>query len=111
MPYVQRDKEGKIIGTFANYQEGYAEEWVEGDCEPEPPTPTREGINALRLVAYADPVSGSDRYFAESVRLGAVGAPDEEIETAKALGVARYQEIQAKLPWPEDAEPAEAKTK
>ena len=61
---------------------------------------TREQIEALRLQAYANPLSGSDRHFAEAVRLQATGAPQEEIDAANAAGVKRYAEIQAEHPWP-----------
>lgn len=56
-------------------------------------------VESVRLRAYADPVTGSDRYFAEAQReslLGNVGAA----EAAKVLGLARFAEIQAANPWP-----------
>jgi hypothetical protein len=28
MPYVQRDAQGLVIGEFANFQPGFAEEWL-----------------------------------------------------------------------------------
>lgn len=58
-----------------------------------------EQVERQRLFAYAEPVTGSDRYFAEAQReslLGNAGAAD----TAKALGMARFAEIQAEYPWP-----------
>ena len=67
-------------------------------------TLTREAVEAARLRAYADPLTGSDRYFAEANRealMGNQGAAD----AAKAAGVARFAEIQAAHPWP--PEPAE----
>lgn len=67
---------------------------------PPPAPPTREQIEASRLRAYADPLTGSDRYFAEAVRLQVAGAPQKEIDTANAAGVQRYAEIQAEYPWP-----------
>jgi hypothetical protein len=46
MPYVQRDQEGKVIGLFAQPQEGYAEEFLSDDnpevvafLEEQPNTP------------------------------------------------------------------------
>lgn len=63
--------------------------------------PTRAAIERARLRAYADPITGSDRYFAEAQResiLGNLG----KAESARLLGLARYAEIQAALPWPED---------
>lgn len=65
------------------------------------PLPTnRERIEAERLRAYANPVTGSDRHFAEANRLQIMGAPKAEIDAAKAAGVARYAEIQEQYPWP-----------
>lgn len=71
--------------------------------DPPPPAPlTREQIEALRLLAYADPLTGSDRYFAEATRLQVMGADQAEIDAAKTAGTARYAEIQAEYPWPDD---------
>lgn len=65
-----------------------------------PQPPSREQIEAQRLRAYADPLTGSDRYFAEAVRLQAMGAAQEEIDAANAAGANRYAEIQNAYPWP-----------
>lgn len=66
---------------------------------PPPAPPTREQIEAARLRAYAEPLSGSDRYFAEAQRESLQGNA-EAAEAAKALGMARFAEIQAEYPWP-----------
>lgn len=66
---------------------------------PPPPSLTREQIEARRLRAYADPLAGSDRYFAEAQRETLLGNP-EAADAAKALGMARFAEIQAEYPWP-----------
>lgn len=69
--------------------------------DPPAPAPlTRDQIESLRLKAYADPITGSDRYFAEASRLQAVGAAQEEIDAANAAGANRYAEIQNAYPWP-----------
>lgn len=59
-------------------------------------------IEAQRLIAYANPVTGSDRYFAEVLSLQAEGfaATSAEVKEAKAKGLARKLEIQALYPWP-----------
>jgi len=100
MPYVQRDEHGAIVGQFANLQPGRAEEWVD-PASPEllPAPPARPEIEAQRLRAYADPITGSDRYFAEAQRESLLGNA-EAAEAAKALGLARFAEIQAEYPWP-----------
>lgn len=59
----------------------------------------REDVDRRRLIAYADPSAGSDRFFAEANRLEAQGMP-AEAAAARAAGVARYEEIKAKHPWP-----------
>lgn len=64
-----------------------------------PPPPLREAVEAARLRAYADPLTGSDRYFAEAQRESLLGN-GEAAEAAKALGLARFAEIQAEHPWP-----------
>lgn len=61
---------------------------------------SREEVENHRLMAYADPVNGSDRYFAEATRLQAMGGTQAEIDTAKSAGATRYSEIQAQYPWP-----------
>jgi hypothetical protein len=60
--------------------------------QPLPNVPlTREAIERLRLAAYAEPVSGSGRYFAEANRMQVMDEPGWE--------------IQARHPWPEAAAP------
>lgn len=65
------------------------------------PPATVEEVQAARRKAYADPETGCDRFFAEYVRLSAMGAPDSEIEQVKLAGIARHAEIQAENPYPE----------
>lgn len=68
--------------------------------DPPPALPaTREEVEAQRLRAYADPITGSDRYFAEAQRETLLGNA-EAADAAKALGMARFAEIQAEYPWP-----------
>lgn len=66
----------------------------------EPPPPTHQQIEVLRLRAYSDPATGSDRYFTEASRLQAMNANTEEVKSVVATGVARYLDIQAQYPWP-----------
>lgn len=63
------------------------------------PVLTRDEVERLRLRAYAEPVTGSDRYFAEAQRESLLGNA-EAAEAAKARGLARFAEIQAANPWP-----------
>ena len=80
--------------------------WYEGGVF-QPPIkedlqPTKEEIEKLRLIAYADPVTGIDRHFAEVLSLQAEGfaASSTEVKDAKARGLARKVEIQALYPYP-----------
>lgn len=64
-----------------------------------PPKPlAREEVEAMRLRAYADPVAGSDRFFAEATRMQAVG--ESGWEAVRTQGVTRFAEIKAEYPWP-----------
>jgi hypothetical protein len=68
--------------------------------DPPPPAAlTRDQIEGQRLRAYADPLTGSDRYFAEAQRETLLGNA-EAADAAKARGMARFAEIQAEFPWP-----------
>lgn len=68
--------------------------------DPESIPPTREQIEALRLRSYADPLTGSDRYFAEAQRMQVMNEPGWE--AVRAAGVARFEAIQAQYPWTSD---------
>ncbi|WID41937.1 tail protein [Pseudomonas phage PG1] len=74
-------------------------EEVAAHINPPPVPPTRDEVEAARLRAYADPLTGSDRYFAEAQRESLLGNA-EAAESAKLLGLARFAEIQAEYPWP-----------
>ena len=63
----------------------------------------REDVYRRRLIAYADPNNGSDRFFAEANRLEVQGM-DAEADAARTAGIARYEEIKAKHPWPNNKE-------
>ncbi|MGF6091112.1 hypothetical protein [Pseudomonas sp. 18173] len=65
--------------------------------ELQPPQYTPEQIETLRLRAYANPLTGSDRYFAEAIRMEAMG--ESGWEEAQAAGVRRFNEIQKEFPW------------
>ena len=61
-----------------------------------------QAVETQRLAAYANPQTGSDRHFAEAVRLDAIGDTDGAA-AARTAGLARYDEIRTIYPWPEDA--------
>lgn len=64
------------------------------------PSPTRANIEALRQISYADPITGSDRFFAEAARAEAMGETTDEVNRLKSAGVSRANEIVAMYPWP-----------
>lgn len=61
------------------------------------PPPSRERMEAMRLRAYANPLTGSDRLFSESKRMQIMG--EEGHEDVLARAIARFEEIQAQYPW------------
>jgi len=105
-------KDKKTDEVYAYETEAERKEWgspvlvemtaEEVDAHLNPPAKplTREQIEVLRLQAYADQITGSDRYFSEAARLQAMGAAQEEIDAANAAGAKRYAEIQGEYPWP-----------
>lgn len=59
---------------------------------------TTDEINSRRLRAYANPITGSDRYFAEAQRMQMMG--EAGWEDVRAEGVKLFVAIQDKFPWP-----------
>ena len=71
---------------------------IDEHLNPAPVPLSRDQIDMLRLLAFADPVTGSDRYFVEALS----SSDPDKADKAKALGNARRAEIQAMYPWPDD---------
>lgn len=104
MPYVQRNKLGEIVGVFENAQPGIAEEYIDGDAESLIlKNRSRDEVEIKRLNAYAHPVYGSDRHFAEALALKASGesASSESVKACMAAGIAARKKIKEQNPWPE----------
>lgn len=93
------DEEQVAMGLADDKVAMTAEE-VELHIYPPPIPKTYEQVMDARRVAYAAPLTGSDRWFAEATRLTIMGGTTEEIDEAKAQGAARYEEIQLENPWP-----------
>jgi hypothetical protein len=74
-------------------------EEVYAHLNPPPYVFSRAEIENLRLGAYADPYSGSDRHFVEHLREQLMGN-DAAAELAKQAGIARANEIRLQYPWP-----------
>ena len=71
---------------------------VNSHLNPLPSRKSRSDVESLRRRAYADLLTGSDRLFSESTRMQIMGeAGHEEVRTR---AIARFEEIQAKYPWP-----------
>ncbi|MDR0276458.1 MAG: hypothetical protein LBJ37_01055 [Paucimonas sp.] len=77
---------------------------VQQHLNPAPVASTRAEVEVLRLRAYADPLTGSDRYFAEAQRESLLENA-EAAEAAKHQGLMRFLEIQAEFPWPDEPVP------
>ena len=93
----------QVAAGLADGKTPMAPEEVEAHVNPPLPPITREQVEALRLTAYANPVTGSDRYFAEAARMSAMGEAGADAVTT--AGAARYQQIQAEYPWPAEVQP------
>lgn len=65
---------------------------------PEMATRTSSDVENLRLCAYSNVITGSDRLFAEASRMQIMG--EEGSSAVKDKAIARYKEIQAQYPWP-----------
>ncbi len=77
------------------------EELPEGSLTEKPviePAPlTNEQIKEQRAIEYANPKTGSDRYFAEAARKRASG-DEEGAKQADQLGIFRVKQIKEKYP-------------
>ncbi len=76
-----------------------SEEEVYDHLNPPVQSLSKKEVDDLRISAYSNPYSGSDRFFAEYVRHQCLGNA-EKADSAKASGLARVKEIQKQYPWP-----------
>lgn len=84
---------------FARWHEGsWVIERIPTPQEEQKRPATHKEVEADRLLEYADPLTGSDRLFSESMRMQIMGEAGHEEVRARAI--ARFEEIQAKYPWP-----------
>lgn len=67
-------------------------------------TLTNAELEESRLVAYAHPITGSDRYFAEALSLQAEGfsLTSQEVRDSISRGVSRKSEIRGLYPYTEN---------
>lgn len=94
-PFIEGLSNGRLVGATRNGGEWVGGEWA-GDSEP---SLTREQVEHARLQAYANPLTGSDRYFAEALRRDAIG-DTAGAASARLAGVKRYEQIKAQYAWP-----------
>lgn len=108
-------KELTDIDPFERYPEDYI--WVTcpdtvqvGDMfvednfvtpEPEVFKPDKAFVEKQRLLAYADPITGSDRYFSEAQAAIANGylVSSDEVKSIKQKGVDRRNKIRELFPY------------
>lgn len=102
----------KFLGTFVDGAKPQGKDAVE--CYPPAnasdlwdgsgwiASPSRDQVQTLRLRAYADPLTGSDRLKTEADAERASGDA-EKADKAEAAWLSRRAEIAAQYPWPEGA--------
>lgn len=76
---------------------GKKPDWVVID-KPDDLADRQSEVERYRQIAYADPVTGSDRLFSESYRMVLMG--EEGADEIRLRAIARFEEIQSELPWP-----------
>lgn len=81
MPYVQRDSNGKIIGEFANFQEGWAEEWLDADASEL--LPSENSLLISQKLAQIE--SLKQQYFSDTVQMGAIAGNEEDIAVISSV--------------------------
>lgn len=106
--FYKNSKSGEVFefDSVAHFESTGKKDLIKMSCaEVEahltPPNPTRADVDIARLIAFADPVTGSDRYKAEAYAKRLVGDEDAAAEADQKL-VKRREEIQAANPWPKD---------
>jgi hypothetical protein len=59
-------------------------------------------VERLRLIAYADPITGSDRYLAEAASLRAAGALEDDADVVMLykMAIDRKAAIKEEFPYP-----------
>lgn len=63
---------------------------------------TREDVERMRRIAYADPITGSDPLYIEYQRAIATGEAEDLVDSARGAWLTRADEIASKYPWPEE---------
>ncbi|OIN44500.1 hypothetical protein [Pseudomonas costantinii] len=74
------------------------EGFVFSKAQPDKCSDRNEDIERKRKLAYADPVTGSDRYLAEAMSKR-VSGDEDAAKAAEAAHVVRKEQIRKELPW------------
>lgn len=82
------------VGSKDDVPEGF----VFSKVQPVQCSDRNEDIERKRLLAYADPVTGSDRYLKEAASERAAGDEAAAV-AAEVKHLARKDEIRKELPW------------
>lgn len=91
-PETKNDERARMVGG----------KWsVEKIVNPEPVKPTLEQVSAARRIAYANPISGSDRFLTEAAAERLSGN-EAAAKSAEVKCLARREEIAAQYPWPKE---------
>lgn len=63
-----------------------------------------QDVDALRRVAYADPINGSDHYLSEAMSIVAAGGDWSDVEVKSLLAMALEVKEQIKAAYPKSEE-------
>lgn len=100
--------DGNVFAFDESDAGGWAEEGmvemtakeIKQHLNPPEPVLSKDEIEACRLRAYAQPLTGSDRLFSEAMRMQIMS--EEGYEHVRAHAIARFEAIQSQYPWPVD---------
>lgn len=65
---------------------------------------SHEELIRLRQLAYADPITGSDRFFAEAMSISHIPAMKKELADLREKGLERQKEIKLMYPLSKDVD-------
>lgn len=91
--------EGQVSAGYADDKKKMLDSEIKDHLESSKLPDTRKEIEARRLIAYAHPVTGCDKYKAEAYAERLSGN-EEAAAIADQKLIARREEIRAENPWP-----------
>lgn len=93
------EEDGSQDHLIQSFMVRMTDDEVFNHLNPEAPALTRSEVERNRLIAYSDPVTGSDRYLSEQAAKLSQGDEEGALKAEK-LGMARRTQIQKENPWP-----------